>query len=92
MTALRLARLALGWPQWHLARIADVSLHKISFAERGLPAVLSLADRRRLAAALGVDIRALFPDAHGGKWNPTTACALADAPDSEVPRLTVPRL
>jgi hypothetical protein len=92
MTPLRLARLALGWPQWHLARIAAVSLHKISFAERGLPAVLSLADRRRLGAALGVDPGALFPAADDGGWNPNSARALAKNPDSEVRSLPAPRL
>src|SRR5262245_4210769 len=91
MTPLRLFRLALGWPQWQLARASDVSLHKISFAERGLFGVLSVTDRRRLAAALGLDVRALFPDGEGGACEPTTAAALGNAPESGVLGPPVPR-
>jgi transcriptional regulator with XRE-family HTH domain len=77
MTPLRLRRLALGWPQWQLARASGVSLHKISFAERGLLGVLSLADRRRLAATLDSEVRALFPDVECGAWGSSTKPLLA---------------
>jgi transcriptional regulator with XRE-family HTH domain len=90
MTRLRLARLTLGWPQWQLARTSGVSLNKLSFAERGLIGVLSAADRRRLAAALSLDVHALFPDGADTAWEPTTA--LGDDPASEVPSLPVPQL
>jgi transcriptional regulator with XRE-family HTH domain len=90
MTRLRLARLAVGWAQWRLARAANVSLHKISFAERGLVGVLSAADCRRLAAALGLDVHALFPDG-GSAQEPTTPPALGDDPNSEMRRLPVLR-
>jgi transcriptional regulator with XRE-family HTH domain len=76
MTRLRLCRLAVGWPQWQLARASGVSVNKVSYAERGLVGVLSRADRRRLAAALDVDERALFPDAEAAA---THLLALSDA-------------
>lgn len=63
MSPLRLHRLAGGWPQWDLSRRSGVSIHKISFAERGLSGALCLADRRRLAATLNVAMEALFPGA-----------------------------
>jgi transcriptional regulator with XRE-family HTH domain len=68
MTRLRLRRLALGWPQWQLARASGVSVNKISFAERGLVGLLTPADRRRLAAALDADEDVLFPNVEGGAW------------------------
>jgi transcriptional regulator with XRE-family HTH domain len=61
LTPLRRRRLNVGWPQWHLARQAGVSVNKVSFAERGLD-VLTPADRRRLADALGVEVGELFPE------------------------------
>jgi len=76
MTPLRLRRVALGWPQWQLARASGVSVHKISFAERGLVGLLSQADRRRLAAALDVDERVLFP-IEDCVWEPAVSPGLA---------------
>jgi hypothetical protein len=61
MTPLRLRRLEVGWAQWELARASRVSIHKLSFAERGLVGVLNSIDRRRLAAVLDADVHALFP-------------------------------
>jgi transcriptional regulator with XRE-family HTH domain len=92
MTPLRLHRLARGWAQWELAQQSGVSTRKVSFAERGLPSVLSLADRRRLAAALDAAVHVLFPHVKGGARETATACALGDEIDSEVPSLPVPRL
>jgi transcriptional regulator with XRE-family HTH domain len=82
MTRLWLQRLAVGWPQWQLASVSGVSLHKISFAERGLVGVLSPADRRRLAAALDADVDALFPSAGRGASDltPRRAIAFSDEP------------
>jgi hypothetical protein len=67
MTTLRLRRLTLGYPQWGLARASGVSIRKISFAERGLTGLLSLADRRRLAALLQSEMSALFPSEGAGR-------------------------
>jgi transcriptional regulator with XRE-family HTH domain len=92
MTLLRLHRLARGWAQWELARQSGVSTRKVSFAERGLRGVLSLADRRRLAAALAVDIRTLFSDVDPGAEDARPAHALADYPHPEASSLPVPRL
>src|SRR5262245_20578105 len=87
MTRLRLWRLAVGRPQWQLARVSRVSLYKISFAERGLVGVLSPADRRRLAAALDVDEHALFPDVEGGAREPAASRVLALG-DAKGPAMT----
>jgi transcriptional regulator with XRE-family HTH domain len=61
VTPLRRRRLDKGWPQWLVARKAGVSVNKVSYAERGLD-ILTPADRRRLAATLGVEVRELFPE------------------------------
>ena len=92
MTPLRLHRLARGWAQWELAHQSGVSTRKVSFAERGLRGVLSLADRRRLAAALAVDVRTLFSDLDPGAEDATPARAVADNRNSEASSLPVPRL
>ena len=81
MSRLRLRRVALGWPQWQLARASGVSIYKVSFAERGFVGVLSRADRRRLAAALDVDEHVLFPNVEECPWQPAPdrMLALTDA-------------
>src|SRR5262245_14937597 len=78
MSRLRLRRLAIGWPQWRLARASGVSVSKLSFSERGLVGVLSPAGRRRLAAALDCDEHMLFPHIEG----------IGGAADRRVPVLT----
>jgi hypothetical protein len=92
MTPLRLHRLARGWAQWELAHQSGVSTRKVSFAERGLPGVLSPADRHRLASALDAAVHMLFPDVEGGACGTATALTLSDETDSEVPSLPAPRL
>jgi transcriptional regulator with XRE-family HTH domain len=87
MSPLRLRRIAIGWPQWQLAHASGVSVHKISFAERGLVGVLSRADRRRLAAALDVDEHVLFPNAEGRVWEPAVRRVLALS-DKTAPAVT----
>jgi hypothetical protein len=49
-------------PQWALARRTGVPVGKLSFAERGLQ-VLSLAEQRVLADALGAEAKDLFEEA-----------------------------
>jgi len=58
---LRDLRIAKGWNQTRLAARARVSIGTISHAERDIRQPLELV-QERVARALGVDRRAIWPD------------------------------
>ena len=57
---LRLRRLERGWCQFHLSWLTGVPQARISYAERGYPA-LTAAQQRLIGEALDVQIEVLFP-------------------------------
>ncbi|HXF72131.1 MAG TPA: helix-turn-helix transcriptional regulator [Actinomycetota bacterium] len=63
---LRDLRIAKGWNQTRLAARAKVSIGTISFAERGIRQPQELT-QERIARALGVDRREIWPDSEPAK-------------------------
>jgi len=58
---LRFQRFKRGWSQYHLAFLTGVPQVKISYAERGYPA-LTTEQQKRIAEIFGSPREKLFPD------------------------------